>query len=141
MSSNAHEGILERMAEAVVQFDEEHVDAICAEALTGEQFGKRLTLIGSVPTVTHLLEGSREDVVRISRDMINRGTDMLSPSCGLPQYTSLENVRAVAELASACQELLGFNALNVPFDMTVEAEALGCELCGLCSVNEIDIHL
>ena len=39
MSSNAHEGILERMAEAVVQFDEEHVDAICAEALGCELCG------------------------------------------------------------------------------------------------------
>jgi MtaA/CmuA family methyltransferase len=34
----------------------------------------------------------------------------------------------MAALAEACQELLGFNAVNVPFDMTVEAEALGCEL-------------
>ncbi len=62
-----------------------------------EAVGNRLTLIGSVPTVTHLLEGSREEVIQVSFDMISRGTDMLSPSCGLPQYTSLENVRAVAD--------------------------------------------
>ena len=34
----------------------------------------------------------------------------------------------MADLATACQEMLGFNAVNVPFDMTVEAEALGCEI-------------
>ena len=62
-----------------------------------EAVGDRIRLIGSVPTVTHLLEGTREDIMAISLDMMRRGTDMLSPSCGLPQYTSLENVRAIAE--------------------------------------------
>ena len=38
------------------------------------------------------------------------------------------DARLMSELASACQEVLSFNAVNVPFDMTVEAEALGCEV-------------
>jgi [methyl-Co(III) methanol-specific corrinoid protein]:coenzyme M methyltransferase len=62
-----------------------------------EAVGNRLTLIGSVPTVTHLLEGSREDVIQATFDMIRRGTGLMSPSCGLPQYASLENVRAMAD--------------------------------------------
>jgi MtaA/CmuA family methyltransferase len=62
-----------------------------------EKVGERMALIGSVPTVSHLLEGSRQDVVDISLDMIRRGTDILSPSCGLPQYTPLENVCALAD--------------------------------------------
>jgi len=62
-----------------------------------EKVGDRMALIGSVPTVSHLLEGSRQDVVDISLEMIRRGTDILSPSCGLPQYTPLENVRAMAD--------------------------------------------
>jgi len=33
MSRDTQEEILERMAEAVVHFDEEHVEALCAEAL------------------------------------------------------------------------------------------------------------
>jgi [methyl-Co(III) methanol-specific corrinoid protein]:coenzyme M methyltransferase len=64
--------------------------------LVRERVGDRMALIGSVPTVSHLLEGSRQDVVDISLEMIRRGTDILSPSCGLPQYTPLENVRALA---------------------------------------------
>lgn len=37
------------------------------------------------------------------------------------------DAKLMSELASACNELLSFNSVNVPFDMTVEAEALGCE--------------
>ena len=62
-----------------------------------EMIGDKIILIGSVPTVTHLLEGSREDVIDISLKMIEKGADILSPSCGLPQYTPIENVRAIAE--------------------------------------------
>jgi uroporphyrinogen-III decarboxylase len=56
-----------------------------------------MRLIGSVPTVTHLLEGTRDDVMEIAREMMEGGTDFLSPSCGLPQYTPLQNVQAIAD--------------------------------------------
>jgi [methyl-Co(III) methanol-specific corrinoid protein]:coenzyme M methyltransferase len=62
-----------------------------------ETVGGRIKLIGSVSTVSHLLEGSREDVLQQSQDMIHRGVDILSPSCGLPQFSPLENVRAMAD--------------------------------------------
>jgi len=62
-----------------------------------EKIGGKMALIGSVPTVSHLLEGTRQEVIDISLEMIKRGTDILSPSCGLPQYTPLENVQAIAD--------------------------------------------
>ncbi len=69
---------------------------VTLEVLKEKTLGK-IRLIGSVPTVTHLLEGGKADVIDISLDMIKKGTDMLSPSCGLPQYTPLENVKAIPE--------------------------------------------
>jgi uroporphyrinogen-III decarboxylase len=56
----------------------------------------KMRLVGSIPTISHLLEGSEKDVFDISMRMIEQGVDLLSPACGLPQYTSLENVRAMA---------------------------------------------
>ena len=60
-------------------------------------FGHKVRLIGSVPTLTHLLEGKREDVIEITLQLIRKGVDILSPSCGLPQYSPLENIRAMSE--------------------------------------------
>jgi MtaA/CmuA family methyltransferase len=60
-------------------------------------FGTRLRLIGSVPTLSHLLNGAREDVIETAIQQIEKGIDILSPSCGIPQYTPLENIRAMAE--------------------------------------------
>jgi len=62
-----------------------------------ETLGSKMKVIGSVPTVTHLLEGTKEEVVDISNYMMENGTDILAPSCGLPQYTPLENIKAMAE--------------------------------------------
>jgi [methyl-Co(III) methanol-specific corrinoid protein]:coenzyme M methyltransferase len=56
----------------------------------------RIRTIGSVPTVTHLLEGSEEEVIQITTFMMESGVDLLSPSCGLPQYTPTVNVQAMA---------------------------------------------
>jgi MtaA/CmuA family methyltransferase len=72
--------------------------------LVRARVGRSMALIGSVPTVSHLLEGSRQDVVDISLEMIRRGTNILSPSCGLPQHTPLENVRALAEAVELWNE-------------------------------------
>ena len=51
-----------------------------------------MKVIGSIPTVSHLLEGKENDVFNKSLEMIKEGTDILAPSCGLPQYSPLKNV-------------------------------------------------
>lgn len=62
-----------------------------------EALGDKMKLVGSVPTVTHFLEGKPQDVIDMSHWMIESGVDILSPSCGLPQYSPLENVKAMAD--------------------------------------------
>jgi [methyl-Co(III) methanol-specific corrinoid protein]:coenzyme M methyltransferase len=62
--------------------------------------GDRMKIIGSVPTVTHLLNGSREDVFKISIEMIERGTDILAPSCFVAPQTPFENAKAIADAIS-----------------------------------------
>lgn len=62
--------------------------------------GSKMQVIGSVPTITHLLEGTKEDVINISLSMVSSGVDILAPSCGLPSYTPLDNVTAIAEAIS-----------------------------------------
>lgn len=62
-----------------------------------QSVGAKMKVIGSVPTITHLLDGTKEDVFKSSLYMIENGVDILAPSCGLPQYTPLQNVKAMAE--------------------------------------------
>jgi len=57
----------------------------------------RIKLVGSVPTLSHLLNGTREEVVEMTMSQIEQGVDIQSPSCGLPQYSPLANIRAMAE--------------------------------------------
>jgi len=59
--------------------------------------GSELRLVGSVPTLSHLLNGTREDVIEKTIEQIEDGVDIISPSCGIPQYSPLENIRAVSE--------------------------------------------
>jgi MtaA/CmuA family methyltransferase len=66
-------------------------------SLVTEKLKGRIRTIGSVPTVTHLLEGSEEEVIEITNFMMESGVDLLSPSCGLPQYTPTVNVQAMAK--------------------------------------------
>jgi [methyl-Co(III) methanol-specific corrinoid protein]:coenzyme M methyltransferase len=56
-----------------------------------------MKIIGSVPTVTHLLQGTRDEVFEISLELIGRGVDLLAPSCFTPPESPLENVRAMKE--------------------------------------------
>jgi [methyl-Co(III) methanol-specific corrinoid protein]:coenzyme M methyltransferase len=62
-----------------------------------EAFNNRMKIVGSVPTITHLLNGTYEDVLKESIDWIKRGTDIMAASCGLPQYTPLKNAKAMAD--------------------------------------------
>jgi [methyl-Co(III) methanol-specific corrinoid protein]:coenzyme M methyltransferase len=57
----------------------------------------RMRVIGSVPTVTHLLYGTRKDVFNISISMIEQGTDLLAPSCFIAPETPIENAKAMRD--------------------------------------------
>ncbi len=57
----------------------------------------KMKIIGSVPTITHLLNGTKEDVLQISLQLIEEGVDILAPSCFVAPETPLENVKAMGE--------------------------------------------
>ena len=57
-----------------------------------EAVGQKIKIVGSIPTVSHLLEGNEGDVFKETISMIKEGIDILAPSCGLPQYSPLKNV-------------------------------------------------
>ena len=62
-----------------------------------EIIGKDMAVVGSVPTITHMLEGTREDVFNNSLEFIKKGVDILSGSCCPPLETPLDNLRAMAD--------------------------------------------
>jgi [methyl-Co(III) methanol-specific corrinoid protein]:coenzyme M methyltransferase len=66
--------------------------------------GARMKIIGSVPTVTHLLNGKPEEVFEVSTQMIKGGTDFLSPSCFIAPQTPLQNVLAMGEAVRSWNE-------------------------------------
>lgn len=59
--------------------------------------GDEMAVIGSVPTVTHMLEGPKDNVYNISLEFIEKGVDILSGSCCPPLRTPLANLKAMAE--------------------------------------------
>ena len=66
------------------------------EDVTGK-LGETMGVIGSVPTVSHLLNGTREDVIEVSEKMIKGGVDLLASSCFTPPQTPKENLLAMGE--------------------------------------------
>ena len=70
--------------------------AVRVEAVR-KALGTHMKIIGSVPTVTHLLQGTRDEVFTVCLELIERGVDILAPSCFTPPESPLENVRAMKE--------------------------------------------
>lgn len=64
------------------------------DALSG-----RMALVGSVETVGSLLMGSPTDVYMEALGNIRDGVNVVCSACGVPPYTTLENMRAVVNAA------------------------------------------
>jgi [methyl-Co(III) methanol-specific corrinoid protein]:coenzyme M methyltransferase len=62
-----------------------------------EVIGDSMAIIGSVPTITHMLEGSKKNMFESSTDFISKGVDILSGSCCPPLDSPKENLRAMAD--------------------------------------------
>ncbi len=62
-----------------------------------KRLAKSMRIIGSIPTVSHILNGKEEDVFNVSLECIRDGVDILSPSCGLPPESPLKNLRAMVK--------------------------------------------
>ena len=81
-------------------FDAPSVSTVQARKI----IGRRMQIIGSVPTVSHILEGSEEDVFNASVQCITDGVDLLSPSCALPPEAPLNNLKAMVKAISYYNE-------------------------------------
>ena len=64
-----------------------------------ERMGGKAAIIGYVPTVEVLLNGTPDDVYEASIECLAKGADILAPGCSLPQHTSRENVAAMVKAA------------------------------------------
>lgn len=60
-----------------------------------EKLSGKMKIIGSIPTISHLLNGTPEEVLSLSLEMIEKGIDLLAPSCFLSPFTPLANVQAM----------------------------------------------
>jgi [methyl-Co(III) methanol-specific corrinoid protein]:coenzyme M methyltransferase len=57
------------------------------------------SITGGVPTIEVLLDGTREDVRRASRESLRAGVRILAPGCGIPPETPTENLLEMARAA------------------------------------------
>jgi len=55
----------------------------------------KVALIGYVPTVEALLQGTPEIVYQSSLECLGNGVDILAPGCSVPQHTPMENIAAM----------------------------------------------
>lgn len=85
-----------------------HVEHIAATGAAGYNFDEgadidvirehckgKVAIIGYVPTVEVLLQGSPDDVYGASLECLANGVDMLAPGCSIPQHVSFENIAAM----------------------------------------------
>jgi len=61
-----------------------------------ETIGKKMILIGNIPTKTLLME-TAENVVRDAEAAMRGGVDLLAPACGVALQTPLANLKAMAQ--------------------------------------------
>ena len=87
-----------------------HTEYIAATGATGYTFDEgvnisiarqnlqgRVALIGYVPAVTVLLNGTPEDVYRSAFECLDHGVDVLAPGCAMAPHTPLANIAAMVE--------------------------------------------
>ncbi len=54
-------------------------------------------IIGAVPTIEVLLDGTVDDVARSARDCLAAGVHILAPGCAVPPAAPTRNLRAMVE--------------------------------------------
>ncbi len=68
----------------------------------------RIALLGNIPTVEVLMNGTIDDVKRVTLRAIEDGIDSVEPACALPLQTPINNVRAISETVRQYNEEKGF---------------------------------
>jgi MtaA/CmuA family methyltransferase len=59
----------------------------------------KVAITGSVPTLSHLLNGTPESVYQSAWECLEAGVDMLTPGCAMAPHTPLENIEAMCQAA------------------------------------------
>ncbi len=80
-------------------FDAFSIDAQVDVAFAKQVVGKKIAIVGGVPTITALLFGTPAKVREFAVEAVKKGVDMLMPSCGIPPRTSTENFKALVDVA------------------------------------------
>ncbi len=97
--STRHTPFIAETGASAYSFDEGVDITTASQSLKG-----KVAMVGYVPTVKVLLNGTPEDVYRSSMDCLQRGVDVLNPGCAMAPYTPLENIRAMKQAAEAWRQ-------------------------------------
>lgn len=92
--STRHTPYIAETGASAYSFDEGVDIAIAKQYLAG-----KVAMVGYVPTVKVLLNGTPKDVFQASLDCLEGGVDILNPGCAMAPYTPLENIRAMLRAA------------------------------------------
>lgn len=74
--------------------------------------GKRMAVVGNIPTHDLLLFGTPEQVRKASLQALHDGTDLLAPACGIPLHTPSENLRSMVLAVEEFREKGGHQGVN-----------------------------
>ncbi|MEJ5293049.1 MAG: methylcobamide:CoM methyltransferase MtaA [Candidatus Methanosuratincola sp.] len=77
---------------------EEKVDLAKAKEVLG---GRKVALVGNIPSAGVLLSGSEDDVYAEAKKAIAAGVDVLAPSCGIAPRTPTRNLRAMVRAVTS----------------------------------------
>jgi [methyl-Co(III) methanol-specific corrinoid protein]:coenzyme M methyltransferase len=64
---------------------------------TKEIVHDKIALVGNVPTIKCILQGTPDDVKKWSIKSLNDGIDVLAPACGIPPTAKISNVKPMVE--------------------------------------------
>lgn len=77
------------------------VDAQVDLGFARNVLGKKMCIGGSIPTISALLFGTPKQVTDAAIHSVKSGVDVLMPACGIPPRTSLQNVKAMVDVAKS----------------------------------------
>ncbi len=92
--STGHVPYLASTGTTAYNFDEGADPEVVYKELKGQ-----VTIIGYVPTVEFLLNGTADEVYQASIECLANGVDILTPGCSLPQHAPPANIAAMVRAA------------------------------------------
>jgi len=120
MARDTQKEILERIAEAVVQFDEEHVDALCADAMEAGIDPNDAILLGlaqGMQKVGELYDSQEYGIpeVLLCADTLNRGMDYLKPH--VPSGVQTQGFRVIIGTVEGDIHSIGKNIVKLMLEV------------------------